>query len=214
MPDPAPHSVPPLTAEEINALPLCRYEGPIRLVGPADLDAALDRLAAETLLGFDVETRPSFTRGEHHPPALLQLAGAAEVHLIPLGQLPQPGRLTRILSAPAIVKCGVAPRDDIRKLHELFPFTATGFVDLAAAAKARGYTRSGLRYLTAALMGRRISKGAQRTNWARPELTPAQIAYAATDAWASREICRLMRNQGWPLEEMPPIEPADPDPRR
>jgi ribonuclease D len=34
----------------------------------------------------------------------------------------------------------------------------------------------------------RIPKGAKTTNWAAHRLSPQQIAYAATDAWACREI--------------------------
>jgi ribonuclease D len=34
----------------------------------------------------------------------------------------------------------------------------------------------------------RISKKARLSNWAAPQLTPDQIAYAATDAWISREL--------------------------
>ena len=33
-----------------------------------------------------------------------------------------------------------------------------------------------------------IPKGAKTTNWAARSLTPQQIAYAATDAWACREL--------------------------
>jgi ribonuclease D len=47
---------------------------------------------------------------------------------------------------------------------------------------------SGVRTLAAQLLGFRVSKGAQCSNWERGELTTAQILYAATDAWVCREI--------------------------
>ncbi|MDD3313836.1 MAG: 3'-5' exonuclease domain-containing protein 2, partial [Pseudodesulfovibrio sp.] len=34
----------------------------------------------------------------------------------------------------------------------------------------------------------RISKSAQCSNWAKDRLSPQQVAYAATDAWISREL--------------------------
>jgi ribonuclease D len=37
-------------------------------------------------------------------------------------------------------------------------------------------------------LGTRIPKGSKTTNWAARRLTPQQIAYAATDAWACREL--------------------------
>ncbi len=37
-------------------------------------------------------------------------------------------------------------------------------------------------------LGFRIPKGTKTSNWAAPRLSPQQIAYAATDAWACREL--------------------------
>jgi len=45
-------------------------------------------------------------------------------------------------------------------------------------------------------MGVRISKGAQVSNWSRADLSEAQVAYAATDAWVSREIYVRLRELG------------------
>ncbi|MGE0560171.1 MAG: hypothetical protein AB7E73_07355 [Burkholderiales bacterium] len=45
-------------------------------------------------------------------------------------------------------------------------------------------------------LGYRIPKGAKTTNWAAPQLTPAQIAYAATDAWVCRELYLQFKKAG------------------
>ena len=45
-----------------------------------------------------------------------------------------------------------------------------------------------MRNLAGIFLGTRIPKGAKTTNWAAPRLTPQQITYAATDAWACREL--------------------------
>ena len=42
--------------------------------------------------------------------------------------------------------------------------------------------------LTGIFLGTRIPKGAKTTNWAARRLTTQQILYAATDAWACREL--------------------------
>ena len=63
-------------------------------------------------------------------------------------------------------------------------------------AKQRGIKAQGLRTLAAQLMGCRISKAAQCSNWAKKTLTPQQIRYAATDAWIGREIYLRMMVQG------------------
>ncbi|MBR6624668.1 MAG: 3'-5' exonuclease domain-containing protein 2, partial [Mailhella sp.] len=38
------------------------------------------------------------------------------------------------------------------------------------------------------LLGFRISKSAQCSNWENRELSPQQVKYAATDAWVGREL--------------------------
>jgi len=45
-----------------------------------------------------------------------------------------------------------------------------------------------VRNLAGIFLGTRIPKGAKTTNWAARRLTPQQITYAATDAWACREL--------------------------
>jgi ribonuclease D len=69
-------------------------------------------------------------------------------------------------------------------------------VDLGVIAKRQGYGQTGVRNLAGLLLGYRVPKGAKTTNWAAPQLTPAQIAYAATDAWVCRELFLHFRNAG------------------
>ncbi|MEI7850779.1 MAG: hypothetical protein WCH86_03020, partial [Kiritimatiellales bacterium] len=54
----------------------------------------------------------------------------------------------------------------------------------------------GLRGLAALLLGFRVSKREQTSNWAKNELTESQIRYAATDAWLGREIYLHMEGLG------------------
>jgi ribonuclease D len=55
-------------------------------------------------------------------------------------------------------------------------------------ARRHGLERSGVRALAALFLGIRIPKGNKTSNWAARRLAPAQIAYAATDAWVCREL--------------------------
>ena len=179
----------PLSKEEINDLPMLSYEGEVLLVQTeGELSRALSRLRKETLLGFDTESRPSFKKGRVYPTSLVQLAGADLAVLIRLTHVAFTGSLAELLADPAVVKAGVAIRDDMRSLQKLHDFAPAGLADLADMAKKRGIKAQGLRTLAAHLMRGRISKAAQCSNWAKKTLTPQQIRYAATDAWIGREL--------------------------
>lgn len=186
-------SFPRMPKEEINLLPLARWEGPTHLVRSAEeMLKAATVLSQSRLLGFDTETRPAFKKGEKFLPSILQLATGEAVYVFQLQQLGLPEPLVSILSCPHTVKAGVAPNFDLLSLQDIHPFQPEGFVDLARIARRRGIANQGLRGLAAVVCGIRISKSMQTTNWANRELTPQQIQYAATDAWVGREIyCRL-----------------------
>ncbi len=178
-----------ITREEINALPLKKYAGPIRLLSTSEqVSAALPDILKETILGFDTETRACFRKGESYPVSLVQLAGAQVVYLIQLGRLSNLDWFDVLFAKAKWLKVGVGLDYDVRKLRELRPFEPAGFLELSKLADRAGIQNNGLRGLAAVVLAHRITKGAQRSDWSRPTLAPAQIAYAATDAWVSREI--------------------------
>lgn len=178
-----------ISKEAINELPLAKWEGPILLVTTmTEVEQAAARLSRESVLGFDTETRPSFKKGQTFKPSLLQLATADTVYLLQLQSTSLPQPILEILGNDAIAKAGVAPDFDLQGLQTIAPFSPAGFIDLAHMARRRGIHNQGLRGLAALACGIRISKSVRTTNWAKAELTPQQIQYAATDAWISREI--------------------------
>ncbi len=178
-----------MTKDEINDCPMQRWTGPVHVVrNNEELAAALPRLVDHSLLGFDTETRPAYEKGESYPPALLQLASDKEVFVFQLNQLGLAKPLRELLADPRIIKAGVGLDFDIRELKSLARFKAAGFHDLGDRAKKAGIKNHGLRGLAAVLLGFRISKGAQTSNWANETLTPKQIQYAATDAWVGRQL--------------------------
>ncbi|MCG2810907.1 MAG: 3'-5' exonuclease domain-containing protein 2 [Candidatus Aminicenantes bacterium] len=180
---------PSLSKQEINLLPLKKYWGAIEIISSdQQLMTVLPDLKAERVLGFDIEVRPTFKCGDHFPPALVQMAGKKKVFLVQLKKLHSLHLLAGLFADPKIIKAGVAVSGDIEKLHEVMRFTPAGFIDLGKLAAKKGIKAMGVRTLAAQLLGLRISKGAQCSNWERSELTPAQTLYAATDAWVCREL--------------------------
>ncbi|MDD6088177.1 MAG: 3'-5' exonuclease domain-containing protein 2 [Desulfovibrionaceae bacterium] len=178
-----------LSKEAINALPLYSYQGDIRLAENAEeAEKALHILSQENILGFDTETRPVFRRGKTNLPSLVQLAGQKSVVLIRLNRMPFPDLLAEILENQQILKIGVAIHDDMIALNRLRPFIPRNTADLALLAQQHGIEARGLRTMAASVLGIRISKSVQCSNWAQPVLTPQQITYAATDAWIGRKL--------------------------
>jgi ribonuclease D len=190
---------------EINLLPLRKYEGKVEVIADdGRLRAALPELRNERVLGFDIEVRPTFKSGDHFPPALVQLAGRSKVILLQLKKLNDLRGLANLFADARVIKAGIAVAGDVDKLHEVMKFIPAGFVELGKMAAKTGIKASGVRTLAAQLLGFRVSKGAQTSNWERAELTPAQVAYAATDAWVCREIFLELKKLGERLEEKSP----------
>ena len=180
----------------LNLLPIVSYKGEITLVENDDqLDAELPNILRERVLGFDTETRPNFSKNKHYLVSLLQLCGEKKVWIIRLEPLRH--RLSdiyEIFENPSIKKVGLAVHGDILSLKERWLFSPSGFVDISKSTRNIGVINTGMRNLAALILGERISKSAQLTNWASPKLTPKQLEYAATDAWISRRLFLELKN--------------------
>ncbi len=178
-----------ISHDEMNALPIRRYEGPIHVIaGDRDLPRAMQDILQEGVVGFDTETRPAFKPGESYLPSIAQFATGRAVYILRVQQQETFCAMQQILSAESVVKVGVSVRDDLRNLRKLFLFDEQSVVDLGKVAKRHGMKQTGVRNLAGIFLGTRIPKGAKTTNWAARSLTPQQITYAATDAWACREL--------------------------
>jgi ribonuclease D len=178
-----------ITPEQLAALPIQRYEGEVSLVAtPAELERSMEEIRGESVVGFDTETRPAFRKGESYLPSLMQVATARRVHVLQLSRLNCSAAAAELLGSPAIVKTGIGLSYDLGQLKLLFPFDAAAVLDLGEVAKGQGLRQSGVRNLAGLFLGFRIPKGAQTSNWAAPHLSEQQIRYAATDAWACREL--------------------------
>lgn len=184
-----------ITKEEINDLPLGYFEGDIIVVDRfRNVKKAAKILEGYPVIGFDTETRPSFKKGVVNKVALLQLATPDQAFLIRLNKLGLPAEIRKILADPDIIKPGVAIHDDIKALKEMKFFNPGGFVELQNHVKDFGIRNFSLKKLSAIVLGFRISKSQQLSNWESLYLTEAQKIYAATDAWVSLKIYDYLNN--------------------
>jgi ribonuclease D len=178
-----------ITREELAALPIRRYEGEVSVVTePAELERAMEDIRAEHVVGFDTETRPAFRKGESYLPCLMQVATARTVYVFQLARVDCSAAAAELLGSRAVIKTGIGLGYDLGQLKRLFPFDADAVLDLGDVVKRHGFQQSGVRNLAGLFLGFRIPKGAQTSNWAAPRLSEQQIRYAATDAWACREL--------------------------
>ena len=186
-----------VSPEEVNALPLTYYEGKTILINAAEkIPDAIAEIREHKVIGFDTETKPSFTKGEFHHISLIQLAIPEKVFLFRINHSGFTEPLQELFADPEILKVGVGLRDDILGLQKLAPFNEAGFTELHDYVKDLGVRNTGLRKLAAILMAVRISKGQQTSNWENHTLTDSQIRYAATDAWICLEMYNLLDAKG------------------
>jgi ribonuclease D len=178
-----------ITPEEIAEHELSWFKGEIVVVEDiATFHKVIPKLRGVRMLGFDTETRPNFKKGRKNEVSLIQLSTEDLACLFRINKIGLPRELINILSDPGVVKAGVAVHDDIRFLSGVKKFKPDGFVDLQNYVRDYGIQSSGLKKLTAIVLGFRISKRQQVTDWEADQLTEAQQIYAATDAWVCLQI--------------------------
>ncbi|HEX2922155.1 MAG TPA: 3'-5' exonuclease [Bacteroidales bacterium] len=184
-----------ITPEELAAYDLSWFKDEIILVDDISaFNKVIPVLKSAKILGFDTETKPSFKKGKKNKVSLLQLATKDVALLFRINKIGIPDELVKIMADPGIIKAGVAIHDDLRFLTGVRPFVPAGFIDLQVTVKDFGIKCSGLKKLCAIILGFRISKRQQVTDWEAEILSEAQQIYAATDAWVCHEIYVKLSN--------------------
>ena len=171
-------------------------------------ERAVDFLLSHPLLGFDTETRPAFSKGQHFKCSLLQVSTPNICFLFRLNSIGMCPAIVRLLSDRQVTKVGLAWNNDLLGLHQLGEFEAGTFVDLQYLVKEIGIEDQSLVKIYANLFGERISKAERLSNWERDILKDSQKLYAATDAWACvkiyEEVMRLKETGDYELRIVEP----------
>ena len=89
---------------------------------------------------------------------------------------------------------GAATLDDVRGLQKITHFSPKSFVDLQSIVADWGIRDKSVKKMTAIILGVKISKAQQLSNWEASELSESQQRYAATDAWVCREMYLKLQN--------------------
>ena len=145
---------------------------------PEALTHAIDSWRVEPALGVDTESNSFFVYREKT--CLVQLSTRdADWILDPLAVDLRP--LGPLMADPAIEKIFHASEYDVTSLKRDYGFTFRNLFDTLVAAKAIGRRKLGLGNLVEEVLGVKLTKDEQRSDWGRRPLSADQITYAFAD---------------------------------
>ena len=189
--------------EEINGLaPFDRLDLPrITLVDTLEkAKTALAALQDSPALGFDTESKPTFTKNETSDgPHIVQLSTARHAWIFQLQDAACCRAVAALLESTHIIKAGFGLGDDKKRIHSKLGIDFQAVLDLNATFRALGYRKDmGVRGAVAVLFNQRFikSKKASTSNWANARLTEAQLVYAANDAYAALRVWAELQATG------------------
>lgn len=168
------------------------------------MDSALDKLQKsmqDGIIGVDLEWRPDDGHRKDSKVALIQLASATVCVLIRCKFFNDklPPALARFFADSSCTFVAFSwDSNDEYKMRRSFGIGKecfSNFIDLRHVAEELGYYGCGLATLTKHVLGVRLQKARtiSQSNWARQNLTPAQIQYAALDALLTGGVFRGLR---------------------
>ena len=199
-----------ITPKELEALEYASFPGRIIVIDAvgAEFNRAITYLRSQKIIGFDTETRPTFTPSQpRYNVSLLQLSGPDKAFLFRVNKIGMHRRLCNLLASDKVVKVGAAIHDDIRGLQKHHDFKPAEFVDLQKIGCEWGIRAKAVKKMAAIILGFRISKTQQLSTSEAETLSESQCKYAATDAWVCREMyIKLMKSEKNPL---PPVIPSE-----
>lgn len=194
-----------ITPKELEALEFASFPGKIIVIDSvgAEFNRAITYLRSQKVIGFDTETRPTFTPSQpRYDVSLLQLSGPDKAFLFRVNKISMHRRLCNLLASDKVIKVGAAIHDDIRGLQKLHDFKPACFVDLQKIGCEWGIRDKAVKKMAAIILGFRISKTQQLSNWEAETLSESQCKYAATDAWVCREMyLKLLQSEKNPLQD-------------
>lgn len=163
----------------------------------AEIEAALAILKAQPCLGFDTESRPTFHKGQTSDgPHLVQFATAERAWLFQTRLPAAQAAVAELLHDASVAKVGFGLANDTSQLAHKFGIHPQNLVDLDRNFCQLGYRNAvGARGAIAILFGRRFSKSKRisTSNWSLPQLSEAQVLYAANDAYAAIRVFEALQ---------------------
>ena len=194
--------------DELQGLPKAAFPGRIYVIqSEKETQKAAAYLQSQPIVGIDSETRPSFTKGQRHKVALLQISSTDCCFLFRLNMTGLTQPLIDLLENPSITKVGLSLKDDFMMLRKRAAFTPRNCIELQDYVRQFEIQDKSLQKIYGILFQEKISKSQRLSNWEADVLSDSQKQYAATDAWACLNIYNLLeelkRTGNYEIEEQP-----------
>lgn len=181
--------------ERIALLPEFGRLGLERIVlvdSAAQAQQAQAELGATAVWGFDTESKPTFVKDQvSDGPHIVQLATLERAWVFQLHDPACRAVVAQLLALPGFTKAGFGLGDDRKRIQSKLGVQVQGVLDLNSVFHQRGYRKDmGVKGAVAVLFQQRFikSKKAATSNWSAPGLSPAQLVYAANDAYAAVRV--------------------------
>lgn len=158
----------------------------------AQAHAAWAELSHSPSWGFDTESKPTFFKDQASDgPHVLQLATLDKAWVIQLHDSECRAVAAQWLALAAHTKVGFGLGDDKKRIVHKLGVEPQGVLDLNAVFKRQGYRQElGVKGAVAVVLGQQFpkSKKVATSNWAQPQLSDAQVLYAANDAYGAIRV--------------------------
>jgi ribonuclease D len=153
---------------------------------------AWSELVSAGAWGFDTESKPTFLKDQlSEGPHVVQLSTLDKAWVFQLHDLECRAVVASLLALPGVTKAGFGLGDDRRRIAAKLGIEPADVLELNSVFRERGYRKDmGVKAAVAVLFNRRFIKSRKATtsNWANARLTPAQLIYAANDAYAAARV--------------------------
>jgi ribonuclease D len=166
--------------------------------------AATIDIKAAGIVGFDTESKPTFSVGEVSTgPHVVQFALHDKAYLFQVHRTEGLPYLNELLRSDEVIKVGFGLKSDRGHIFKKFGIQFGGVVDLNAVFSKQGHMKEmGVRNGVGLMFRQRFAKSRKitTTDWSQQNLTPQQMLYAANDAYAALKVFAAL---DLPLDDLP-----------
>ena len=161
---------------------------------------AVEELMKAAIVGFDTESKPTFSKGEISTgPHVLQFSTTEKAFIFQSHVNKSHSTIVDLLKSNELTKIGFGLSGDLQQISNRFDIRPGAIVDLDRSFRQLGYRNAvGAKSAVAMLFNRKLAKSKSVTisNWSAKELSERQLIYAANDAYAAIMVYHALRDSG------------------